>query len=144
MWSHRALRVAFTGTQFGMTLYQRSKLGTVLLGLGRFQFHHGGAAGADTEAHEIAYDAGCRDLHVWLPVGKTWPPMQYTTIHHTGTGALRRNHFTIYGANLLIATPRQAKEIRRSGTWATVRAARKAGIETKVLVPQPTDEEGTT
>jgi hypothetical protein len=144
VWPHGHLKVAFTGTQFGMTLYQRSILGPVLLGLEKFQFHHGGAAGADTEAHGIAYDAGCRDLHVWLPIGKTWAPMPFTTIHHTGLGALRRNHFTIYGADLLIATPRQAREIRRSGTWATVRAARKAGIETKVLVPQPADEEGTT
>lgn len=139
------MKVAFTGTQVGMTLYQRSKLAQLLLGLERpFQFHHGGARGADTQAHEVAYEAGCRDLHVWLPVAATWPPMPHTTIHHTGKGTLRRNHFTIYGADLLIATPRQAREIRRSGTWATVRAARKAEIITTVLVPQPADEEGTT
>jgi len=139
------VRVAFTGTQFGMTLYQQLSLAQLMRSLERpWQCNHGGAAGADTEAHEIAYNAGCRDLHVWLPLGKTWPPMPSTTIHHTGLSALGRNHLTIYGADLLIATPRQAREIRRSGTWATVRYARKAGIETRVLVPQPADEEGTT
>lgn len=122
-----------------MTEYQRVQLSFWLLEIHErepaFEFHHGGAEGADTMAHDVAYAVGCRDLHVWLPAGRSWPKTIDTTVHRTGRPPLKRNELVIAGADRLYATPRQPAEIRRSGTWATVRLARDAGIPVTILSP---------
>ena len=46
----------------------------------------------------------------------------------TGTDHLARNDEMIHLADILIAFPPTAKEERRSGTWATIRRARRKGI----------------
>jgi hypothetical protein len=38
-------------------------------------------------------------------------------------------------SELLIATPKEVKEQLRSGTWATVRRARKVGIPIILITP---------
>ena len=137
------MKIAFTGTTRGMTGWQMQRLHEALCerAKGHWQFHHGGAPGADRQAHYLARELGCEDLHVWLPVGKTWAEEAGTTVHHTRLLPLRRNHLVIGGADVVIAAPYQRDEIRRSGTWATVRYARKANITVVLLAPWPDTEE---
>lgn len=72
--------------------------------------HHGGAIGADTEAVDLAVT------------------LSYTPVEHLPHGdPLQRNHVIVENSDILIAAPQEDGEILRSGTWATVRYARKAG-----------------
>jgi predicted Rossmann fold nucleotide-binding protein DprA/Smf involved in DNA uptake len=50
-------------------------------------------------------------------------------------GNLDRNHDIVGACDVLIAAPRQPKEIRRSGTWATVRYADQFGRVIALVVP---------
>jgi hypothetical protein len=145
------VKVAFTGTRQGMTQYQRDELWRVLFPIIEpIQFHHGGAIGADTQAHYMAREIGVREFHVWLPARKEWTDEKLTTVHHTRMPPLARNHLIIGHADLVIACPHQAHEIRRSGTWATIRYTRKAianspvaDVRTRLIIIKPNGEEPT-
>lgn len=126
--------IGFTGTQKGMT-YEQGETLLALLSRGETkEFHHGDCIGADAEAHEIA--KACRIpiyIHPPLCPGKrafkhsrfTYPPRLY----------LERNHDIVDESNILIACPSSRSEETRSGTWATVRYARKKNKEIKIIWP---------
>lgn len=127
--------VAFTGTQAGMTDFQKDKLYEALQSCS--EFIHGDCVGADAEANEIAIKAGvkiftiypsifnakrayCFNLrsgpyHEWIAVGdlrvRIFPPKM----------PLERNQDIIRAGDKVIACPRQFKHTLRSGTWATIR-----------------------
>lgn len=113
--------VGFTGTRKGMTTTQRAAVREALERAARggaTVFHHGGAVGADTEAAAIAIQLGM------LPV-----------LHPAGDDPLKRNREIVAAVDALVAAPAQAREILRSGTWATVRYARAAGIPVQIVAP---------
>jgi hypothetical protein len=51
---------------------------------------------------------------------------------------LERNHDIVDQADVMIATPRTMQEEQRSGTWATIRYARKKGRELHIIWPDGT------
>src|SRR5258708_38911504 len=120
------MKVGFTGTQRGLTERQRVMLGLYLAGLEGAceEFHHGDCIGADAEAHELVrrYNvpvvihppdnsskrAFCSDYHAAMPLSPY----------------LARNRDIVDAVDLMIACP-SGIEVRRSGTWATVRYARQ-------------------
>lgn len=137
-------RIGFTGTQQGMTTLQIENLRSVLerqYELGAREFHHGDCIGADSQAHAIAVEIGY-DVVIH-------PPRIETKRAFCARGArnktqvlvlaakdyLDRNHDIVDACNLLIATPATAHEQLRSGTWATVRYARKTRKDVLVLNP---------
>lgn len=128
-------RFGFTGTQQGMTLPQKISLRHFLMG-GAGEFHHGDCVGADAEAHAIALDCGyCPVLH---------PPTNYTKrawcevplhLMRPERPYLDRNKDIVDETVALIATPAEADEQPRGGTWSTVRYARKKGRPIVLILP---------
>ena len=116
------MKIGFTGTRAGMSPAQRAQLRRVLCWLrasetGVFpsgEFHHGAALGAATEASLTAKQDG------WWHV----VPHPADRDEHN---ELARNREIVGIVDILIAAPQHDAEERRSGTWATVRYARKAG-----------------
>lgn len=117
--------VGFTGTRRGLSTTQRESLTAVLHALGGRRFVHGDCIGADAEAAEIAarlgYDVECRpcDLRghrafspVSRQVAEPLPPLE-------------RNREIVRDGDVLVACPGEFREVLRSGTWATVRFARR-------------------
>jgi hypothetical protein len=51
--------------------------------------------------------------------------------HTVGETYMARNDATVDRIDVLLAFPRTLKEVMRSGTWATVRRARKAGVKVR-------------
>lgn len=128
--------VSFTGTQRGMTPLQKAMLVGALARLCPSEFHHGDCIGADAEAHEIVRRespntvifthppivekkrAGCRGDY-------SFSPKDYLT----------RNRELVAICEELIAAPKMRAEELRSGTWATVRYARRAGKKVHFIWP---------
>ena len=48
---------------------------------------------------------------------------------------LERNKKIVNCCDILIAAPKQINEVLRSGTWSTIRYAKKIGIEVFIILP---------
>lgn len=129
--------VGFTGSQIGMTQVQRA---VVFRKLSFYNpditaAHHGECIGADAAFHGV-----CLYLHIPIighpPINQSkratlqgflyeWEPKEY----------LARNKDIVRCSELLIATPAEKEEKLRSGTWSTIRFARKLGIPRYIVFP---------
>lgn len=139
--SSEAARVfGFTGTSKGMTSLQAEMFAQLLALRGDRpgdKFFHGLCVGADEQAHLIAAALGMKTIGA--PGREVGDPMR-SRVRCDVTFAVRkelvRNRLIAGKSTLLFACPRnQEGEILRSGTWATVRYARREG--TPVIVIRP-------
>lgn len=130
------MKVGFTGTQHGMTHEQQVKFVTTFNGLLKLQeLHHGDCVGADHQAHRQAIMCGIRVvIHPPDSVAKRALCRGYSEIRPP-LPYLERNHNIVNETELLIATPGTMIEVPRSGTWATVRYARK--LRRKIIIIWP-------
>lgn len=116
----------FTGTQSGMTAKQHRATRTlfpILFGITGREFHHGDCTGADDEAHWIARECGVL-VHVHPPNNRSKRAFCKGDRYSPSAPYLERNHHIVDATLALVATPKGAEELR-SGTWSTVRYARK-------------------
>jgi hypothetical protein len=128
------MRIGFTGTHRGMTDAQRNALRRLLDGR-TGEFHHGDCIGADAEAHDIASSMGF-DIVIHPPVitdKRAWKSGAKRS--YTARSYLARNKDIVRDTDYLIAAPGEATEEMRSGTWSTVRFARRLGRTVWVIQP---------
>jgi len=120
------MKVGFTGTISGMSEAQRAQVIAWLKELGAAQLHHGDCTGADADAHAIARSLGL-EVIVHPPTNdKARAFCKGAAAEREPKDYLRRNKAIIDETDVLVATP-YGPEQRRSGTWATIRYARKRG-----------------
>ena len=130
--------IGFTGTQKGATRTQLTTLASFLSGpaeLGARALHHGDCIGADSQAHLLALDG---DIPVVLHPASTSLKRAWSkgaTKIWPAKPPLDRNRDIVDATDVLIACPFQNHEILRSGTWATVRYARKQGKQVIIVWP---------
>lgn len=128
--------IGFTGTQEGMSDLQKAMLVGVLARLSPDVFHHGDCIGADAEAHALVREhaPNCRiEIHppqdeskrAFCGGDKVWPARPY----------LARNRTIVFCCDELVAAPKTRAEELRSGTWSTVRAARRCGKPIHMVWP---------
>lgn len=151
--------LGFTGTRRGMTPFQRANLPKVLAALPS-RFLHGGAVGADEEIDAFlapmyhAQTSGSARLFAMI-TGADLPIVVYPTrdryehwkseapfpavreVNEPYDNPLARNRIIARYCDHLLAAPATVKEVRRSGTWATVRYAREARKPVTILLPWP-------
>lgn len=120
--------VGFTGTQRGMTLKQRDKVVDLLLDIKPQWGIHGDCIGADRDFNKI-----CRTLNIKTEAypgtdhyGRS-PKRAYCRVNlcHPPKPYLVRNSLIVGRSNAMIATPGEVEEQLRSGTWSTIRTARR-------------------
>lgn len=119
--------IGFTGTREGMNNFQRATLYDLLV------FHysqddqenlflHGDCLGADAQAAQLAHHleytihAYPSNLPKWranVPAHKIMEPQD----------PLVRNTLIVAQCDHLLACPKETTEVRRSGTWSTIRCA---------------------
>jgi hypothetical protein len=136
------LKIGFTGTRgpkddgSGMNEYQQAALKTFLKSKEFNEFHHGDCVGSDAQAHEIVTvmkDSGIDIKRVGHPPKyKKYRAFCDFDYEHKPHEYLKRNHYIVDDTDILIATP-YCKEKVRSGTWATVRYARKKGRKIYII-----------
>lgn len=138
------VHIGFTGTQSGMTLNQQGTVYVLILDLGVTDLAHGDCLGADNEADMIARELDIR-RHIHIPTNNSrrafciaregldivYPPKPY----------LERNRDIVDSTCALIAAPKEMAETVRSGTWATIRYARKQGKPVWIVWPDGTVSE---
>lgn len=133
------MRIGFTGTQQGMSRFQAVQFRQLITSLGVTHLHHGDCVGADEQADGIA-----RLLGVEIIIHPPDDPSKRAFCAQTGDIVwrplpyLERNHDIVEESELLIAAPRGDQEQLRSGTWATVRYARKL-LRSVVILPRGTE-----
>lgn len=132
--------VGFTGTQRGMTDAQKARLALLLTEFGRGgEFHHGDCIGSDSEAHDIAYECGYgiilhppsnpyKRAYREVPRHMMRPEYPYMT----------RNRHIVDAVEWMIAAPGEFEEQLRSGTWSTVRFARRSRRKICLILPDGT------
>lgn len=144
MKGNEKMKVGFTGTRRGMTSGQRAALRALLqLWSDDLEsFHHGGCVGADAQAHALAGQA------VGLERVVKHPPVDSSKMARCEGGValepkpyLVRNQEIVDVVDCLVAAPKTSVEVRRSGTWATVRMARKRLVRVVLLHPDGSIEE---
>ena len=135
------VKIGFTGTREGMSGMQLEAVRQTLERIEArpfqrrlIEFHHGDCIGADQEAARVAAALGMRII--------THPPIEagsraFTQFSHAcdvreAKPYLERNRAIVDECELLVAAPK-GPEQRRSGTWTTVRYARKRGKSVIVI-----------
>lgn len=115
--------VGFTGSRLGTTADQRRVLMSELHRLGATELHHGDCQGADKHAHVIGRQLG---LHIvgHPPKGNGLRAFTQCDEWREPAEFMVRNRTIVVVTQMLIATP-DGPERLRSGTWATVRHARR-------------------
>lgn len=127
------MRVGFTGTQDGMTEMQSQFVFNAMMDLQPAEAHHGCCIGADAQFHELlSYSSALVYGHPPINTSKMadcpcdvrYAPMEY----------LERNRAIVDATDVLIAAPKGPEELR-SGTWSTVRYARKLARPIYIVMP---------
>jgi hypothetical protein len=134
------LKIGFTGTQKGMTYDQKNNFLVTMRELNNDhhieEFHHGDCIGSDKEAHELI-DTFFPNIviHVHPPEIKDKRAFCKGDVQHKEKPYLERNHYIVQATEILIATPESNNEKKRSGTWSTIRYARKLDRNIMIIVP---------
>jgi len=135
--------VGFSGTRKGMTTLQLGSARELLNSLDPVAVHHGDCVGADADFHKL-----CR--HQGIPIVIHPPTQDRARAMCNGPNVtilppqhyLVRNRGIIDACNVMVAAP-AGPEVVRSGTWSTVRYAKKKGktvyliLPSGVIVPPP-------
>lgn len=130
------MNIGFTGTQSGMTEKQLDGLRQALSSNQVDRFIHGDCIGADTQAHNMVRKF-YQDTQVVIRPCTLVNKRAFCDggIVYAPKPPLERNREIVADCDLLIAAPKTGTERLRSGTWATVRYARKVGRSVLILVP---------
>lgn len=131
------MNVGFTGTQFGMMEDQLYTLYNLLEQLEFNEFHHGNCIGADEQAVLVVkqLDANIQ-VHSHPPTfsGKE-SHLNMNDVSYERKPYLYRNKDIVNFSDMMFATPKEFTEQLRSGTWATIRYAKKSGAPLTVIYP---------
>jgi len=121
------MNIGFTGTQKGMTQHQKEQFVLKMQELIPVEFHHGDCVGADEEAHNIIREFFPNGVIIYVhpPIAISKQANMCGDIHYAAESYLKRDKVIVDSTDCLIAAPRSNTEILRSGTWATIRYARK-------------------
>lgn len=130
--------LGFTGTRKGMTAFQKAAFIELIRTIKFDVLLHGDCIGADAQAHEFVR---ILKRNVWI---ETYPAITSSSLRancvadviYPPIAPLRRNIIMVQRAHAIIAAPYELEEIRRSGTWATIRYARMRGVYVYMLWPK--------
>ena len=152
--------IGFTGTREDMTAAQRESFKAVILAVHRgrdISFHHGACVGADEEAELLLSELSLTEPLSFFSLTR-YPADVGANLRAKGAlGAsefvasnttvkpdkppLERNKDIVNASDIMIACPKEPLEVLRSGTWATIRYARKIQRPLYLILPDGTVKE---
>lgn len=126
--------IGFTGSRSGMSDAQRETVTRLLRDAAPKIIRHGDAIGSDeqfhvlarmTEAKIVVHPCNLTDQRAYCQADEV----------KEAKAPLARNKDIVDNSTVVIATPDRADEQVRSGTWSTIRYARKEGKIVHVVTP---------
>jgi hypothetical protein len=124
--------LGITGTRAGPRPAQTAAALKFMRGLKPYRVVHGGAPGFDMIAHGIAETLRVREVEIHPStqsnVGAAGVIPGAGVVIYPELPPLERNRVIVKRIYGLLACPKTDDEELRSGTWATVRYAREAGV----------------
>jgi len=129
------MKLGFTGTQQGMTVDQLVKFNMLVERIDPSEFHHGDCVGADMEAVHAIQDRKGVEVHSHIPDNNKKRAFTKADVIKKPKPYIARNHDIVDASDIIIATPKENKEQRRSGTWATIRYAKKQCKRMYIIYP---------
>lgn len=156
--------IGFTGSQRGMTNFQKRILKEILELKQCTEFAHGDCIGSDAEANEIAFDFGVRIFSIYPPLNQRkqahcFPVTeiqskydgQFRSVIYRGITIqvrwftkdeyLARNKKIVDHSQWMIACPKEHQHSIRSGTWSTIRYAWKIKKDLTIIPPIEREED---
>jgi len=128
------MQIGFTGSQFGLSSPQQSIIRAYIQNHPQISAaHHGDCVSADAEFHELCSAAGI-PVTLHPPSNKTKRAFCRATFSRPPRPYLERNQQIVEACVLLIAGPSGPEKLR-SGTWATVRYARRQNRPLLIVWP---------
>lgn len=129
------MRIAITATSKALLTEYQLDAARELIQPGDI-VHLGDCVNGDAQIHQLCLSiGGVRTIghppingknRAFCVYDEEWEPEAY----------LDRDHAMVDACDVLLAFPRSPREELRSGTWATVRYARKSGCHTTVIPPR--------
>ena len=134
--------LGFTGSSRRITPRQRAAIKYLFRELHLTCLHHGDCINGDYVAHQLALDMHAR-ITVHPPDNDTKRAFcRDADVVMNALPYLTRNHNIVeHGVDGLVAAPGGFEEKLRSGTWATVRYARRFGRRVWLVFPDGTFHE---
>jgi hypothetical protein len=152
------MKIGFTGTQNGMTQFQKDELRKLLSLLQVSEFVHGDCMGSDGEANQIALEESVGVFSIYPSTYSRKRAFcfnservlnndngQWSTHEYEGKKILvrwypkdtplNRNRHIVDNVSRMIATPKEHEHTVRSGTWATIRYCWKTKRDITIIPP---------
>lgn len=131
--------IGITGTREGCTTEQLKSFAIMLdhlVNLGGYdELHHGDCLGVDEQGHTVATQLNCTTV-CHPPVSDYMRAYTHNDQTRKEYDYLERDHNIVKEADVLVACPKGSeKDHYRSGTWTTIRFARKEGKEIVIVWP---------
>lgn len=122
------IKFGFTGTRSGMNADQKTNISLMLDKLINMncyiEVHHGDCFGADTDFHNICLSKNIKII-IHPPTDTKLRSFCISQFIEKPKKYLDRNKRIVDDTDYLIACPYSFDEVLRSGTWSTIRYARK-------------------
>jgi hypothetical protein len=104
------------------------------------EFHHGDCKGADEEAHAMVSSIRHnRNLYPQIvihpPTNNKYRAFLKGEVDMPWADYIDRNHQIVDSVDMLVACPKSEEEELRSGTWATIRYAKRKCILIVIVYP---------
>lgn len=128
----KLIKIGFTGNRYGLNSEQKNQIISILNKYNNLIVSHGDCKGADTDFHNLCIDY--RNKQPYKKIKIYIFPLNDSKLRAFNQGDqlmdekpyLKRNLDIIKNSSILIACPiDKNKEQLRSGTWSTIREARK-------------------
>lgn len=120
------MKIGFTGSREGMSQHQKEQFVLKMFELLPSEFHHGDCDGADAEAHDIVREFLPKvKIIVYPPLSFRRRAMKQGDVIMEPEGYIKRDYRIVNSVDFLIGAPKTDTEQIRSGSWTTIRYARK-------------------
>ena len=126
------VKIGVTGSRNGMSDEQMKKYIDILSEIGEVvELHHGDCVGVDVQAAFIADEFGMRTV-AHPPINESLRAFHKSDTILPAKDYLDRNRDIVDAVDILVAFPNGPPK-HRSGTWYTIRYAKKVGKETIIM-----------
>jgi hypothetical protein len=137
----KIIKIGFTGTREGLNEFQKSRILELFYKYidHHIDIYHGDCIGADTDFHKLCLDFK-KNKNVELVI-TIMPPdkdimrgFNKGDIIMTPKPYLKRNDDILLNSDIVIGCPLdKSNEVMRSGTWSTIRKAKKMNKELHIF-----------